>query len=255
MSDDEYLSVVLASVAVALAVWVCWPHLLVALGLSRFQNGIQGGPGSLDPGDKEEDYQDKYFQLVDLGFLPLGIHWARNGSALATATYVFGSPNQPMMAALSLRSHTLSLLTAFADNLFLQTLDRETRLWQSSSYRLQGLADVPLREVIATHQKAIETLAAQGHQPQPAATLEDFARIARAMNDQPASRRWVRTRALRSVATLLAGFLLCGALSGYAFGFNQPSTWMGLIAFSLWLKWQWQASVQGQLPDEESKDE
>lgn len=241
--SDEAWSIILAALAAVVALWVCWPHLLVGLGVIRFHNGTVGGPLALDPTDKDDEYRDRYFELVDLGFLPLGIHWARNGQTDSTAAYVFGFPGQPWMATLSLGSLTTSLVTAFRDDIFLQTLDHEIRFWQGSGFRLQGVPDQPMRDVLATHQKAVEALIGQGHEPMPEATLEDYAAIARAINLHPASQRWLRSRSLRYVATLLIGFLFCGALSGVMFRFDNPSTWLGLIAFGLWMKWQWQSSL------------
>jgi len=242
MTSEATLTLTTALVSGLVIGWVCWPYLLLALGWIVYQNGTTGGPGDLDPDGMDEDYQRKYFQLVDLGFLPRGIHWSQVGRQPSTETYVFGSRDLPCMVEVFARSWNVYLLTAFADGTAVETGDAAANEVQTDGLWIGGVPDHPLHEVLSIHRQRVDPLIAEGRQPLPSETLDDFARVAQAVNSHPLQRRMLRAKARRYVALLLAGMVCMGLMAGCLSGFETAAPWVAVMLAGLLLKWDWYAA-------------
>src|SRR5262249_47823461 len=72
MSDHQIADLVLIVAAVLGTVWVLTPVVMFALGLTRFRILVSEEPSAAEPTSDDVDYERRYRQFRELGFLPIG---------------------------------------------------------------------------------------------------------------------------------------------------------------------------------------
>jgi hypothetical protein len=73
MPDIGAVDVVLWAVAVAGLVWAFTPPLAHGWGLFLFRFTAKDDPRAVEPDGRDADYEQKYRELIDLGFRPVGV--------------------------------------------------------------------------------------------------------------------------------------------------------------------------------------
>ena len=239
MSTQEMFTTLIRLIAIGLALMVCWPHLLLLVGLRRYRNGTYGGPEDLSPDDKPDVYRDKYQQLVDRGFKPLGIHWSRVGRTVSTETYIFGSSEYRCLAQIYSRSYNLYLVTAFKGGDVMYTMDTCPKERRLDGYWVTGLLDAPVIDLLTEHRRHMDEWVASGREPLPTASLADAPPIFSAINEHPVNQRlWTSGAATNlSFAALILG--LGAGIAGWRAGFSGPVPWLGIIGAAAFLQWLW----------------
>jgi hypothetical protein len=239
MPNHEMLTWVVRLVAAGFALAVCLPHLLLWLGLRRYRNGTYGGPEDLTPDDKPDVYRKKYQELLAHGFRPLGIHWSRVGRTIATETYIFGSSEHRCLAQIYSRSHNLYLVTAFQGGDVIYTMDAYPAERHLPGYRVTGLLDPTVEELLDEHRRQVDGWVAAGREPLPTAALADAPPIFGAVNTHPANDRLMTSVSATNLGLALFVLALGAALAGWGFGFSGPAPWLGMVAGGAFLNWLW----------------
>jgi hypothetical protein len=239
MFNQEFIAVIVPVIAAGFALMVCWPHLLLLLGLRRYRNGTYGGPEDLSPEDKPDVYRDKYQQLVARGFKPLGIHWSRVGHTVSTETYVFGSSEHRCLAQIYSRSHNLYLVTAFQNGDVMYTMDTCPKNHRVPGYWVTGLFGAPVVDLLTEHRRHVDEWVAQGLEPLPAACLDDGPPIFRAVNNHPANSRLWTSASATNLGFAVFILALGAGIAGWRAGFSGPAPWIGMIVGGAFLKWLW----------------
>jgi len=223
----EYAVYVIAACVSAGVLWVCYPHLLLVLGINRYRNGVFGVPEDLEPEDKNPHYQELYDQLTQLGFEPLGLHWSTIGRTISTQAYVFGLPEVPCMAEIYSRSDNLYLVTGFEGNAALETTSVPTNEVRSKDFCLTSLPHASAQVLLADHRNQVEELVGQGWRPLPASRLEEIPAITRAASSGSNHNSRLRGFALGHLRTILTSVAIAGVTFGWIFGFAGPWPWLG----------------------------
>ncbi len=248
MDKQEILTLFAQIIAVALVLMVCLPHLLLWLGVRRYRNGVYGGPEDLTPEDKQDAYREKYEQLLAHDFKPLGIHWSRIGRTISTESYVFGSSDHRCLAQIYSRSHNLYLVSAFKGGDVIYTMDTYPKEQHLPGYRVTGLLDPTVEELLAEHRRQVNEWTAEGRELLPTASLEDAPPIFGAVNTHPASNRLLASAAASNLGFALFILAAGGGLAGWLRGFSGPAPWIGVIAGGAFMKWLWSdASTRAKL--------
>lgn len=226
MNLPDYVTYAIALAVCAGVVWVCYPHLLLVLGINQYRNDVFGGPEDLEPDDKSERYQDYYNQLTQLGFEPLGLHWSTIGRTISTQAYVFGMPEVPCMAEIYSRSDNLYLVTGFEGNAALETTAVPTKQVRSEDFCLTVLPFASAQVLLADHRIQVEELVVQGWRPLPAAKLEEIPAITRAASSGSNHNSRLRGFALKHLRTILISVGISGLVFGRIFGYSSPWPWL-----------------------------
>jgi hypothetical protein len=239
MDKQEMLTGLAQIVAGGLVLMVCLPHLLLWLGVRRYRNGIYGGPEDLTPDDKHDAYRKKYEQLLAHDFKPLGIHWSRIGRTISTESYVFGSRDYRCLAQIYSRSHNLYLVSAFKGGDVIYTMDSYPEERHQPGYRVTGLLDPTVEELLAVHRRQVNEWAAAGRESLPTASLDDAPPIFGAVNTHPMAKRMLASAAASNLCFALFILALGGGLAGWIRGFSGPAPWLGVIVAGAFMKWLW----------------
>src|SRR5438094_3155299 len=72
MSDYPMVDVVLLVGALLGSAWVLTPVVMFALGLTRFRIRVTQEPTMAEPTSDDPDYERRYQQFRELGFVPVG---------------------------------------------------------------------------------------------------------------------------------------------------------------------------------------
>ena len=239
MHQQEILTLLAQIIALGLAFFVSLPHLLLLLGLRRYRNGTYGGPEELRPEDKPEAYRSKYEQLLAHGFEPLGMHWSRIGRTISTQAYLFGSTDHRCLAEIYSRSNNLYLITAFEGGDVLYTMDTCLKEKRLPGYRVTGILDANVEQLLAEHRGQVNEWVAEGRKPLPSASLNDALMICRAVNTHPVNNRMLTSAAASNLRFALIILALGGGLTGWKCGFSGPAPWLGVIVAGAFMKWLW----------------
>jgi hypothetical protein len=237
MFQQEMVMAIIPVIAAGFAFMLCWPHLLLLLGLRRYRNGTYGGPKDLSPDGKPDIYRDKYQQLLARGFKPLGIHWSRVGHTVSTETYVFGCPEHRCLAQIYSRSHNLYLVSAFEGGDVMYTMDTCPKNHRLPGYWVTGVLGAPVVDLLTEHRRKVDEWAAQGREPLPTACLADAPPIFRAVNTHPANGRLWTSAAATNLGFSVFILALGAGLAGWRTGFSGAGPWLGMIAAGAFLKW------------------
>lgn len=248
MLDPEWLTWAMQAIAGVIALKVCFPHLLLLLGLRGYRNGTFGGPDELEPdnlfhdgGDSADDeknvYVAKYQDLLDRGFQPLGVHWSRIGRTISTESYICGAGEHRCLAQIYARSWNLYLVTAFTGGAVTITTDVETQERQVEGYWLSSLPGKSVRDLLAEQRRKINLWDAEGCRPLPVATLADVEPVLRAVNTHPANGRFLTAIALNHLLVLLVILVVSSLVTGSLFGFGGTAPYWGVILSGLFLLW------------------
>jgi hypothetical protein len=242
MPTQEMVIWVARLIAAGFALMACLPHLLLLVGLRRYRGGTYGGPDDLLPDDSPDAYREKYQQLLALGFRPFGIYWSRIGRTITTESYIFGSADHPCLAQIYSRSHNLYLVTVFEGGDVIYTMDAYEADRAQPGYRVKGLLDPTVAELLAEHRRQVAARLAEGLEPLPTASLADAPPIFRAVNTNPVSFRLLTSTAASNLGIHLFVLALGAGGAGWAFGFAGLAPWAGMIAGAAFLKWLWSGS-------------
>ncbi|MFX9604575.1 hypothetical protein ABTP42_19500, partial [Acinetobacter baumannii] len=68
------------------------------IGCEFYRGGTAGGLSDLDPPDKDAHYADFHRQLLALGFVPLGVTWAKLIGKPRSTSYAFAHPRESCWA-------------------------------------------------------------------------------------------------------------------------------------------------------------
>ena len=242
MPTQETVIWIARLIAAGFAWMVCWPPLLLLLGLRRYRGGTYGGPDDLIPDDSPDAYREKYQQLQALGFRPLGIYWSRIGRTITTESYIFASADDHCLAQIYSRSHNLYLVTAFQGGAVTYTMDTYPADRPQPGYWVKGLLDATVAQLLAEHRRQVAARRAEGLEPLPTACLADAPPIFGAVNTHPVAQRALTSTAATNLGVHLFVLALGGSVAGWAFGFTGLAPWVGMIAGAAFLKWLWSGS-------------
>jgi hypothetical protein len=236
MNLPEYVTYIIALAVCAGVAWVCYPHLLLVLGINQYRNGVFGGPEDLEPDDKSVRYQDVYYQLVHLGFEPLGLHWSTIGRTISTQTFVFSLPEVHCIATIYSRSDNLYLVTGFEGNAALETTSVRTNEIRSNDFWLTSIPDASVKVLLSGHQNQLQELVSKGWQPLPASKLEDIPAITRAASSGSDHNSRLRSAALKILGTFLLIIALPWLGLAAFVGYFHPLPWLlaGLTSLSIY---------------------
>src|SRR5262249_51288788 len=70
--DHQIADTVLLGAAILGTVWALTPTVMFALGLTRFRIVVSQEPSAAEPTTDDPDYERRYQQFRELGFLPIG---------------------------------------------------------------------------------------------------------------------------------------------------------------------------------------
>jgi hypothetical protein len=239
MTGHELLTLatpVLAAVALAGAAWFCLPDLLKLAGITRFRNGIRAGPEGVALEVLPEQHAALGFQLLHLGFKPLGVYWESDDPRRTFTEYVFASRREECYAVLYGFTHTdarLSFVTAFADGAQIHTKNFNLGVEaDEADLYAEGIATNDLRRVLTRHREATARFAADGHPAGRELSLEEYARFQydyyyHAVN-YPGFRKGWWTTLLNKAAFLGLCFAVPLMLLGWEAA--SPAPWLGLLA-------------------------
>jgi hypothetical protein len=236
MNLPDYTTYVIAIAVPAAVFWVCYPHILLVLGINQYRNGVFGGPEDLQPDGKSERYQELHRELIHLGFEPLGQHWSTIGRTISTQAYIFGLSEVPCMAEIYSRSENLYLVTGFEGNAALETTSVKTKEVQSKDFWLRSIPDASVKVLLADHRTQVEELVLQGWEPLPASRLEDIPAITRATSSGSEHNARLRGIASQILGNILMSVAIPWLVLGVWFGFGHPLPWLlaGLPAISFY---------------------
>ncbi len=236
MNLSEYSIYIFAIGASVGVFWVCYPHILLVLGINRYRNGVFGGPEDLKPDDKSERYRDHYDQLTQLGFEPLGLHWSTIGQTISTQAYVFGLREVPCMAEIYSRSDNLYIVTGFEGNAAMETTSLKTNEIRSKDYWLSSIPNASVQVLLDEHRHQLQELVSQGWQPLPASKLEDIPAITRAASSGSEHNSRLCGAALKILGTFLLIIALPWLGLATLMGYSHPLPWLiaGLITWGLY---------------------
>jgi hypothetical protein len=235
MNLAEFMTWTVAVVVGAGVLWVCYPHLLLVLGVNQYRNGVFGGPEDLDPADKSNRYQDTYFQLIQLGFEPLGLHWSMIGRTISTQAYVFGLSEVPCLAEIYSRSDNLYLVTGFEGRAALETTSVPTNEIRSKDFCLTSLPHASVQVLLADHRNQVQELISKGWQPLPASKLEEIPPITRAASSGSNHGSRLRGFALKHLQSIVLSVLIPWLLLARILGYSSPWPWLaaGMAALAI----------------------
>jgi hypothetical protein len=236
MNLPDYVTYAIALAVCALVAWVCYPHLLLVLGINQYRNGVFGGPQDLEPDGKSEPYHDSYFQLTQLRFEPLGLHWSTIGRTISTKAYVFALPEVPCMAEVYSRSENLYLVTGFEGNAALETTAVQTNEIRSEDFWLTSLPHASIQVLLSDHRSQVQELVGQGWRPLPTSKLEHIPAITRAASSGSEHNSRLRGAALKFLRTILIAVAIPWLAFGSWLGFLHPLPWLltGLTALGFY---------------------
>lgn len=228
----DFASLLLA-IAVTLAVGLCLPDALLLLGVIRIKRGILGGPehplchsgAMITPGIGQ--------QLAYLGFKAAGVYWEQMPAHKSFRELVFVSSEGDCFAAVYRLFNNddprVVFKTAFADGAYVLTQNylggmeaQEATLWA-------GGMEGSLVEVVAEHRRRVASLAAEGHKPLLAATMEDHVEAEWTYMEHPTvhSEHYGTTRVLLGMKL---GFLTAGPAILALLGFGPIAIASVLLA-------------------------
>jgi hypothetical protein len=184
MTESELVELatpILAVVSLAWAVWICSPEVLKLTQIRRFRNGILAGPEGVAFEDLPEQHAAMGFQLLHLGFKPLGVYWEGDDPRRTFTEYVYESREEGCYASLygfGRADARMSFITVFADGAQVHTKNfalgveaDEEDLWAG------GIATRDLQQVLARHRQAAARFVADGHAPERERSLEEYTRF------------------------------------------------------------------------------
>jgi hypothetical protein len=236
MNIPDYWTWIIAVAVSAGIFWVCYPHVLLVLGINRYHNGVFGGPEDLEPDEKSQRYQEHYDQLTQLGFEPLGLHWSTIGRTISTQAYIFALPEVPCMAEIYSRSDNLYLVTGFEGNAALETTSVATKEVRSKDFCLTSLPYASVQVLLADHRNQVEELVSHGWKPLPASKLEEIPAITHAAASGSEHNSRLRGYALKILRTILISVAIPWLALGSWMGYSHPLPWLlsGLTALGFY---------------------
>lgn len=117
--DDALLVTCLQITSLLLALFLCYPQLLVVLKRSQIRGGFQGGPEEAARYWLHSIDEEHFQQLAGLGFTPVGVYWETADFKRTFRQFVFTKPAERCFAMLYPRDQIMprraSFLTVFSD--------------------------------------------------------------------------------------------------------------------------------------------
>ena len=172
---ETLATVALAAATVALALWVCLPSFLPAIGLAFFDCG-----GDLDDerSRTEEDphYLDLRGQLEKLGFTSVGSGWEKSIGSPRSQSSLFCHPVYGCYAGmwrLAGGDFRAYIVTIFDDGAAVFTANYSRPLVQTSDYHAAGTPTHSMSVLLEEHRRAVDAFVERGHAVRRCANLED----------------------------------------------------------------------------------
>jgi hypothetical protein len=217
--DKETLETVgvvaLATGTVGVALWICLPGFLCAVGHSLFNCGV-------DPDDElartEEDphYFDLRDQLLQLGFKSIGMGWEETIDTPRTSTSIFTHPEHGCYAGawrLAGGDYRVYMTTVFQDGAAVMTANYSREPNLEHDYHATGtpthLMDVLLNE----HRAAVADFVKQGHPIQRCTTPEDVVNAKRVYFYNPSVQNMFRAAKFKVFCARAQGVIVAPAIT------------------------------------------
>jgi hypothetical protein len=221
----------LKGVAIGLLVWICLPHVILALGWKpRWRIG--GGPEDLAPEESDPVYADLYRQLTALEFEPLGFYYESIPFGPRFQVAMFGSRRLDCYASLSRLTRydevRLRFLSVFHGGGVILTKNDETVEEQRGDYLRQGVYTSSAEETLRLHLAAVERYRVVGHQECPGGTLGNRLLAADVFYGNAQVVSQMRRNFAEVAKTQITLVLGLAGIAWTIFGGQSPVPWMVL---------------------------
>lgn len=197
LDETRILTGALWFVGICLAGHQCLPHLLCGLGLDFYRSEDYGEPADLGPDGKGPVYADLHRQLVDLGFVPLGIHRDVTVARRGPEEYVYFCKGEMAMASVyrALRGDPRVVLkTIFDTGAIARTPNFGSALAErTGDYLCTPVPTTSVRQVLARHRESVEVFRRRGDRPLDLGHLEAIGEAERTLFFNPTLRRCYQT--------------------------------------------------------------
>ncbi len=172
---------IVAAVSLVLAGWLCLPEVLKLTQLHRFRNGVRGGPEAMSLDDLPRQHAGMGFQLLHMGFRPLGVYWETDDPRRTATEYVYTSSEEGCYATLYGFGGTdarVSFITVFGDGAQIHTKNFSLGIEADlEDLYADGIATNDLTQVLARHRGAVARFTADGHPPGRDLSMEEYVRF------------------------------------------------------------------------------
>ncbi len=156
---------------------ICGPHLVRGLGLHRYRHSVCGGPSDLSPLESSSTYADYYQQLVELGFVPLGIFREEVLWHKGNKEFTFCHPEHDCRAAvycLAGGDARVALTSDFTDDVLARTLNYDGGNTIADDFVMLREPTNNMRKLLETHLENRDRFLQAGYALRPVETLKDW---------------------------------------------------------------------------------
>jgi hypothetical protein len=240
MSDREIADAALLVVAILGTAWVLTPALMFALGLTRFRIVVSQESSAAEPKSDDPDYERRYRQFLELGFLPIGttietcwfsnpIRWYRKSLRplrwLATPDGRFLASFHRLIATEPVR---FGIVTLLSENGMVRTTCPGVGKHRLRGNRLRiELPDVEPAELFARHQEHVHDFCQPRGLTVKTATLPDAAALEEVNTRQLLAQLGAKLYPIPLSYFVVPTFVAVAVAARFGFNRSDWHTWAG----------------------------
>jgi hypothetical protein len=259
----DVLTLVVASVALAIIIHLSMRHVMVVLGRSPLRNGFDAGPDALNPELVPTLDADLFNEMLELGFKPLGIYWEQVSFSKRHQEYIFVRPGENCYGNLyrsdSILPRRGSFFTVFPDGAVvfsknyaggveLRTDDfiaegagqfesgrpKPASEFEAPVEEIDFDVRIPLATVLERHRENVNRFIFQGHKPPSSFDADAFCVAQHLFYQHPALRQQHRSAERTNLIRNLLGYAFVPAILMLICGVTHPLPWLALLIEAGW---------------------